>query len=278
MTAAAGAPGTASAQEASSDLRSPPDKSQYTLFNPVPRDMRREMSPDRPDRTESPFTVDAGHVQVELSFVEWSKGTNGAEVTSVLPTNIKLGLTEHIDAQLIINPNIRVRSSGRAQEGVGDTQFRLKVNLWGNDGGDGFYGDTALAVMPFVQFPTADDKFGDEEDVEFGVIVPFTVPLPYDMALTVMAEVDVVRDGGGGYDTLFVHTASLGRDLYGPVGGYLEYIGVQPIDGDGDYRASVGTGLTYNVNEDVQLDTGIEVGLTSDANDLRVFAGMTFRL
>src|SRR5687767_13300570 len=63
------APGTAAAQEAQADLRSPQDKSQYTLFNPVPRDMRRELSPDRPDRTESPFTVDAGHVQVELSFV-----------------------------------------------------------------------------------------------------------------------------------------------------------------------------------------------------------------
>jgi hypothetical protein len=33
------------------------------------------------------------------------------------------------------------------------------------------------------------------------------------------------------------------------------------------------------VTPDVQLDCGVEFGLTSDApNDLRVFTGMTFRL
>ena len=39
----------------------PPDKSSYNLFNPVPENLMRDLSPDRPDVTESPFTVDAGH-------------------------------------------------------------------------------------------------------------------------------------------------------------------------------------------------------------------------
>ena len=42
------------------------DKSIYTLFHPTPREWMREMSTDRPDQTESPNTVDAGHFQVEL--------------------------------------------------------------------------------------------------------------------------------------------------------------------------------------------------------------------
>ena len=33
----------------------------------------RELSTDRPDTTESPFTVDRGHVQIELSFAEWTR-------------------------------------------------------------------------------------------------------------------------------------------------------------------------------------------------------------
>lgn len=269
--------GTAFGQGPPSDVEQPQEKSRYTLFNPVPRGLMRDLSADRPDATESPFTVDAGHLQVELSFAEWRKG-GGAEDTSILPTNIKLGLTEHVDAQLVLNPNLRVRQGGRTREGTGDTQVRVKVNLWGNDGGEGFYGETALAVMPFVQFPTADDKFGDAEDIEGGVIVPFTTSLPNDFALTVMAEVDFVRDGGGGHDTVFVHTAVVGREIHGPLSGYLEYVGVQPIDGDGDYQASVGVGLTYLLTDDVQLDVGSEVGLTAAADDLRVFAGMTFRL
>ncbi|WP_375396658.1 hypothetical protein [uncultured Sphingomonas sp.] len=36
------------------------DKSQYTLFDPTPRAAMRPFSTDRPDTTESPYTVDAG--------------------------------------------------------------------------------------------------------------------------------------------------------------------------------------------------------------------------
>ena len=43
------------------DATRPPDKSGYTLFQPVPRELMREMSTDRPDQTESAYTVDAGH-------------------------------------------------------------------------------------------------------------------------------------------------------------------------------------------------------------------------
>ena len=59
-------------------------KSAYTLFSPTPRDMMRELAADRPDTTESPFTVDAGHYQFELSFAEWRK-EGGSEELAILP-------------------------------------------------------------------------------------------------------------------------------------------------------------------------------------------------
>ena len=37
-----------------------PDKSQYTLFNPTPVDLRRPYNTDRPSKTDSPYTIDAG--------------------------------------------------------------------------------------------------------------------------------------------------------------------------------------------------------------------------
>ncbi|HTL78180.1 MAG TPA: hypothetical protein VL136_02145, partial [Candidatus Babeliales bacterium] len=42
-----------------------PDKSHYTLFNPTPIDLRRPYNTDRPSKTDSPYTVDAGVFQVE---------------------------------------------------------------------------------------------------------------------------------------------------------------------------------------------------------------------
>src|SRR2546425_12662784 len=49
-----------------------PDKGKYTLFNPTPRELMREMNTDRPDKTESPFTVDAGHFQIEADILNYT--------------------------------------------------------------------------------------------------------------------------------------------------------------------------------------------------------------
>lgn len=249
----------------------PADKSAYSLLNPTPRPLMRDLAPDRPDLTENPRTVDAGHVQVELSFAEWGKG-GGAETLSVLPTNVKLGLTNFADVQFVFGPYNRLASAGRTDEGAGDSQVRLKLNLWGNDGGD-----TALAVMPFVSLPTGADAFSAGA-AEGGVIVPLGVSLPAGFDLTVMAELDFVRDGTGGRDTLLVHTASLGHDLTDKLGAYVEYAGVAAVDGGHDYEAYADFGLTYGLTDDVQLDAGVNVGLNGPAEDLRVFAGMTVRL
>src|SRR4029450_6970303 len=49
-----------------------PDKSQYTLFNPTPIGLRRPYNTDRPSKTDSPFTIDAGVFQIESDVVSWT--------------------------------------------------------------------------------------------------------------------------------------------------------------------------------------------------------------
>jgi hypothetical protein len=254
------------------------DKREYHLFNPTPRSLMREMSTDRPDVTESPYTVDAGHYQVELSFAEYGRDNDGPDVEewSVLPVVLKAGLTYNVDLQLVVTPYIDLDVAGDSVSGFGETQLRLKVNLWGNDGPDDRFGDSALAVMPFVQFPTGDEDLGFSDQVEGGVIFPFATSLPNEFDLGLMAEFDFVHDDfADEYDLLFVHTAAVGRDLTDELGAYVEYIGVA---GDGDYAAAVGLGATYALSPDVQLDAGVNVGLNDDAEDFRLFTGLSFRL
>jgi hypothetical protein len=43
----------------------PPDKWQYNLFNPTPTDLLSGMDSDRPNITNTPHTIDAGHLQIE---------------------------------------------------------------------------------------------------------------------------------------------------------------------------------------------------------------------
>src|SRR5881396_2721309 len=91
---AAGALAMAVALSPGADGSTGPDKSQYTLLNPPPREWMREMSTDRPDKTESAFTVDAGHFQVEADILSYtydrynpSFSDARAETVSIAPMN-----------------------------------------------------------------------------------------------------------------------------------------------------------------------------------------------
>lgn len=55
-----------------------PDKNHYTLFNPTPNQFLRDLTTDRPDTTESPFTIDAGHVQIETNLFGYSRSRGDA--------------------------------------------------------------------------------------------------------------------------------------------------------------------------------------------------------
>ena len=81
----------------------PRDKSPYTLFNPTPVDLRRPYNTDRPSKTDSPFTIDAGVFQIESDVANWTldyeKGVR-TRTWIVGNTNFKLGLTNWMDLQI----------------------------------------------------------------------------------------------------------------------------------------------------------------------------------
>ncbi len=259
------------------------DKSGYHLFNPTPRDLMRDLSADRPDVTESPITVDAGHVQLELSFLDYRRDDRNSnntefEAWTVGATNIKFGLLNNVDLQFVFDAytdedtDDKAAGTTSSAQGFNDIQFRLKINLWGNDGGE-----TAFAVMPFIQLPVGSDELSSDH-VEGGLIFPFATQLSDGWGLGLMAEVDWVYDTDDGeYDTEFVHTAVLGHEIIGPLGGYVEYVGIISGDGDSDYQSLIGTGLTYALSDDLVLDVGANFGLTESAEDVNVFAGLTVR-
>jgi hypothetical protein len=252
----------------------PEDKSGFTLVNPVPRELMREMSTDRPDTTESPVTVDAGHFQLEMSFVEFSRENDGGRVDTwtIAPINVKAGLLNNADLQLLFDPYIHEDAAGQSGlAAVGDLTLRVKVNLIGNDSGD-----FAIAIMPFVKIPTGGDKVSNGA-LEGGLIVPLSIALPEEFSLGLMLELDAGRNDQSSYDAELVHTAVLGRGLWGELSGYVEYVGVAPLKSGADYAASVNAGLAYALTPDVQLDGGIGLGLTDAAADFSTFAGISLR-
>ncbi len=258
------------------------DKSGYHLFNPTPRELMRPMSADRPDATESPITVDAGYVQVELSFVSFTHDdVNGVKTDAwtVFDTNVKVGLLHNVDVQFVFSAynEQETDTSGLPTtmvNGFGDLQIRLKINLWGNDAREGE--STAFGVMPFIKVPTGTQMSNDK--VEGGFIWILGWDVAENWGLGFQAEIDFDFDPiDNGYDTSFLHTVVLGFDVVGPVGAYVEYVGVASADHERDYQAIFSGGLTYAVSEDVVFDVGTQIGLTEAADDVTVFAGVTTR-
>ena len=142
------------------------DKSGYHLFNPTPRVLMRELNTDRPDKTESPYTVDAGHFQIEMDVFNYTYDRRNpdrsdvrAESLAIAPVNLKVGLCNRVDLQLVLETysSVRIhdRDAGTVEKhrGFGDVILRMKINLWGDDGGS-----TAFGVMPYVKLPSKDRK------------------------------------------------------------------------------------------------------------------------
>lgn len=267
----------AAAQDASNV---PPDKSQYNLFQPVPENLMRDLSPDRPDATESAYTVDAGHYQLEMDFANFTYDQNDGTTTKAWGVgnfNFKIGLLNNVDLQLGYENYLNVQTEdslghSTTQSGFGDVVTRLKINLWGNDGGK-----TAFALLPFVKFPTATDNLGNHA-VEGGVIFPFAVSLPCDFDLSMETSAGVFKnDDDDNYHEETILSASVGHHLFGNFSGFWEVAGNFSTEPHSGSVVTADTGLEYEVSKNIIIDLDCYFGLTDAAPDYNPFTGITWR-
>jgi hypothetical protein len=257
------------------------DKSGYNLFNPTPLALIRELTPDRPDKTESPYTVDAGHFQLEMDFANYTgDNTDGVrtEAWNVAPLNLKVGVLNNVDVQFILDDYLHTRTvdhvagTTATQSGFGDFTTRVKINLWGNDGGP-----TAFGVMPFVKFPTNTDHLGNDA-VEGGVIFPLAVKLPGDWDMGLETAVSFLRNqANGNYHEEFANVVTFDHAILGKLSGYCEFFSSVSTERGAGWVGTVDVGLEYLVTENVQFDCGCNVGVTHAADDVNPFAGITVR-
>lgn len=230
----------------------------------------RPLSTDRPDVTESPYSVDAGHLQGEIDLARYTLD-EGVASGSFMNMNLKLGLTDFWDLQVVFESAGGAETPDGIEWNAGDIALRSKFNLFGNDSGD-----VAFGLMPWVKLPTAEAGTGK---ADVGLIALLGVALPAEFSTGFMVEGDAVGDEvGDGYHLELLTTATLGHPIVGPLGGYVEIFGLYSSEVGADYALSVDGGLTYGLTETVQLDAGVVGGLTDAAEDFSVFSGLSFKL
>lgn len=245
-------------------------------LKPATKDLR-ELTTDRPDATESPFTVDVGHVQLEMDLVAHSRDREGGDeirATSVGVVNIRYGVSPRMELGVFVPSWTRQteRSGGggwSARSGFGDLVARAKFNAWGNDGGP-----SACGVIVDITLPTADAGLGQDK-AQGAVILPLSFDLGGGWGFGAMTGVEFRRDAGAsGYRAVVISTATVSREITEKLGAFVE---LTSEAGDGSHVATCNTGLTFQVDSNLQLDGGVNVGISRFAADAEVFVGLSQR-
>ncbi len=253
------------------------DKGAYTLANPTPTNLMREMATDRPDATESPFTVDTGHVQVEMDFANFTRNRRdggGTTQWGVAPFNLRLGLLNNVEAGIFVSPYIRASETPRGgpretHSGFGDVTLRGKLNFWGNDGGA-----TAFGLIADLTLPVATAGLGADR-AEGTIFFPlaFELSAGWDGGAMTAAEFRS-RGPGGGHRVVWNNTITVGHEIVKDVSGYLE---LTSSAGDGAHVATFNAGVAWKLDANTQLDTGANLGISRSADDVGLFVGLSRR-
>jgi len=259
-----------------------PDKQQYSIFHPAPREQMRDFNADRPSQTEGPRTIDAGHFQLEWDFLNAALDYNSpdrthSETWNVVPLNIRVGLLNDLEFDLILDNFILSRTKDPAvgnydkTAGIGDITTQFKFSLWGND-----RGNTSFGIVPFVKLPLEASALRNGK-TEGGLILPLDVKLPGGWDLGVMTEWAFVNDDTGGYNANFVNSIILGHKMTRRLSAYVEFLSVVSSASHFQWIGQIDVGLTWSVSENTQFDCGCNSGVTKAAPDLIPFVGFSVR-
>ncbi|WP_165822107.1 transporter [Hymenobacter edaphi] len=257
----------------------PYDSAHFDLFHPVPRNQLRELRPDRPGVTESPFTVDAGHFQLEVDGFrlinrrEDNQREREWHAAYLMP---KLGLSRRTDLQLEI-PVFATQKQRQSddpnwerQRGFGDVAVRLKHNFLGDDEEC----PVALAAVGWVRLPTG--GLAGAGGAEYGLIVPVDVNLGHhwDAEGQVETKLCYDRETRGHYLGV-VPSVALEHDFNDLFSFMVEGVARWDAQHSG-WRNSVNVAPMFNLNDNLQVDFGAHFALNRET-DREFFVGFTFR-
>lgn len=257
----------------------PYDSARFNLFRPVPRHQLRPLRPDRPGTTESPFTVDAGHLQVEVDafrLINTREDEQHSREWKAGYTVAKLGLSRRTDIQLEV-PLYKVQKEREAAEpdwqrqaGFGDLTLRLKHNFLGDDQ----EGPVAMGVVAYTRLPTGGQAGSGA--VEGGLIVPVNFELPHRWNLDIQLEADLNYEREIGHHYIrMMPSIALDHEFTDVFSFLVE--GVTQWDAEhSGWRSSVNLAPIFTVTENLQFDLGTHLALNHDT-DREFFVGVTFR-
>lgn len=269
---------------ASADDAPKPDKSAYTLFNPIPADQLRDFNPDRPARITNPYTVDAGHFQIESDFLNFTFDREAGATTRTYQAAdpvLKLGLTNTVDFEITLGGYQDIRAIDDFTHatllhgsGFGDVTLSSKINLVGDDGGP-----VAFAIEPYLRVPSG-TRVVSAGQLEGGVLAPASFTLPGDFILAIQSELDALANQNGpGTHLAVTDIANLSHTIPGikDLTGTVEFYSSLDFERHTADNYTFDVALSYQVDKNTEVDAGLNAGLNRGTPDYQAYTGIAHR-
>lgn len=238
----------------------------FHLLNPTPQEELRDMVPERPDQPESPYTVDAGHIQLEVDAVVLRASASDDYELDLFRSMVRVGVSENLGFQVMLPALTLQGVAGPSLSSTADAMtFRMKWNLIGNNGGE-----FGLALMPWWELPIGD------LDTDAGILVPMNLELTERISIGAMLDI-AGEDLGKKPDLRLGVSGALGCALWRGLSVYVDgAFNPRPFNWNAT-EIVVGTGVTLSLSSDVQIDAGLRKDLWTSASTTEAFMGFSIR-
>ena len=240
------------------------------------------MVTDRPDETESPFSVTPGYFQLEMGwgYVNADRDGSKRQTHQVPGTLVRIGTVRGLEARLGFAGwrHREVADSTGAETNSGVGPLRLGAKYQFNEG-EGWI--PTLALLGALVLPTAAEGLGPERvdptfrvaaahDASSVVGIGYNVGLRWLSVEAVTGETSTQLEG--------IYSLAFGFALTRWLGAFAEAFGALALSDDAVSVASFDGGFTLLVRNNLQLDARGGVGLNKDADAWFVGAGFSWRV
>jgi hypothetical protein len=231
------------------------------------------MVTDRPGQTNGPFTVASGHLQIETGLISYTydHGSKLNRADFFSQSEFRFGLVPDGEIALVLNPFSWQRQDGSSISGFGDTTLQGKWTTWTDTSGN-----SAFGVIPFVTLPTSQHGLG-AGGTQGGAFFPVSLGLPKEFELGFMPGAFAAHSGSRGYHVQVVSSVSISHPVVGTLSAFGEFASNIDVKHPSDWIGTVDFGLVYLITHDLQLDLGMNLGVTRGAPDMNPFLGLSTR-
>jgi hypothetical protein len=223
---------------------------------------------DRPDATESAFTIPQGSFQIETGIIYESTGFDEAGVSfedqslHFATTLLRYGMWNNVEIRFGTMYSTSTSKVGNVETDVsGINRILLSAKFHVHEE-KGILPEASLLAN--VRFPTGD--FGNETRYALFVAASHTLSDMFGLGY----NIGTAKEEG---DWEFVYTLALGAGISDKVGVFAEVFGNFTNE-----NHWFDAGLTYLINNDLQLDASFGYGLDTHFPDWFINGGVSIRI